>query len=124
MIGSRDHLFAQMSRLRRNSNRISSVLISAAAGQSLSDVQSGFRIYSRRLVETVGFREPRFEAESAVVVRAVRRGFRVVTTPVKLKFADGRTTSHYRPLVDSLRIARAVTRARLERISWNGERSS
>ena len=124
VIGSRDHLFAQMSRLRRNSNRISSVLISTAAGQRLSDVQSGFRIYSRRLVETVGFREPRFEAESAVVVRAVRGGFRVVTTPVELKFADGRTTSHYRPLVDSLRIARAVTRARLERSSWNGERSS
>jgi len=33
---------------------------------------------------------------------------------VRLGFADGRTTSHYRPLVDSLRIARSVMRARLE----------
>jgi len=38
----------------------------------------------------------------------------VVTVPVRLGFADGRTTSHYRPVVDSLRIAAAVTRARFE----------
>jgi hypothetical protein len=59
-------------------------------------------------------REPGFEAESAVVVRAVRRGYRVVVTPVSLGFTDGRETSHYRALVDSLRIARAVVRARFE----------
>jgi hypothetical protein len=48
------------------------------------------------------------------VVRAARRGFVVRAVPVRLGFVDGRTTSHYRPLVDSLRIARAVTRARFE----------
>jgi len=51
-------------------------------------------------------------------VRAARRGFKVVTVPVHLGFADGRTTSHYRPLIDSLRIAGAVTRARLEMLGW------
>jgi len=114
VLGVRDHLFAEMSALRRASNRFSSRAISFAAGQPLSDIQTGFRFYSRRLVETVGFPESRFEAESAVVVRAARRGFRIVSVPVRLGFADGRTTSHYRPLLDSLRIAGAVTRARLE----------
>ena len=80
----------------------------------LSDVQTGFRLYTRRLVEATGFPEARFDAESAVVVRACRRGFRIATVPVRLGFADGRTTSHYRPLVDSLRIARSVMRARLD----------
>ena len=114
VIGSRDHLFAGMGRVRRTSNRWSSRLISAAAGLGLADVQSGFRLYTRRLIAATGFPEPRFEAESAVVVRAARRGFRVVAVPIRLGFADGRCTSHYRPLIDSLRIARAVTRARLE----------
>jgi glycosyltransferase involved in cell wall biosynthesis len=114
VLGIRDHLFAQMSRVRRASNRLSSRIISAVAGIDLPDIQTGFRAYSRRLIETVGFPETRFEAESAVVVRAGRNGFKVVTVPVKLGFADGRTTSHYRPLVDSLRIARAVLRARFE----------
>lgn len=116
VIGSRDHLFAAMSRLRRTSNRWSSRAIAAAAGLPLADVQSGFRLYRRRLIAATGFPEARFEAESAVVVRAARRGFRVVAVPVRLGFADGRCTSHYRPLVDSLRIARAVTRARFERL--------
>ncbi len=114
VLGVRDHLFAEMSALRRASNRLSSKAISFAAGQPLSDIQTGFRYYAKRLIETVGFPEPRFEAESAVVVRAARRGFRIVAVPVRLGFADGRLTSHYRPLLDSLRIAGAVTRARLE----------
>jgi glycosyltransferase involved in cell wall biosynthesis len=122
VLGIRDHLFGEMSAVRRASNRLSSKAISFAAGQRLADIQTGFRFYSRRLIETVGFPEARFEAESAVVVRAARRGFRVVTVPVHLGFADGRTTSHYRPLIDSLRIAGAVTRARLEMLGW--ERSS
>ena len=54
-----------------------------------------------------------------MVVRASRGGFRVVGVPVRLGFADGCTTSHYRPLIDSLRIAAAVTRARFEsRQTW------
>jgi glycosyltransferase involved in cell wall biosynthesis len=118
VLGIRDHLFAEMSPVRRASNRLSSRAISFAAGQRFTDIQTGFRYYSRRLVEQVGFPEARFEAESAVVVRAARRGFKVVTVPVRLGFADGRTTSHYRPLIDSLRIAGAVTRARLEALRW------
>jgi glycosyltransferase involved in cell wall biosynthesis len=118
VLGVRDHLFAQMSGLRRTSNRLSSAAISFAAGQRLTDIQTGFRLYTRRLVAAVGFPESRFEAESAVVVRAARGGFRVVTVPVRLGFADGRTTSHYRPLVDSLRIARAVLRARVQATTW------
>ena len=114
VLGTRDHLFAEMVPARRVANRLSSWAISWAAGQSLSDVQTGFRLYRRGLVEATGFPEARFDAESAVVVRASRRGFRIVTVPVRLGFADGRTTSHYRPLVDSLRIARSVMRARLD----------
>ncbi len=114
-LGVRDHLFAEMSRVRRLSNRLSSRAISFAAGRSVPDIQTGFRWYSRRLIEAVGFPEDRFEAESAVVVRAARRGLAIVATPVHLGFADGRTTSHYRPWIDSLRIARAVIGARFER---------
>jgi glycosyltransferase involved in cell wall biosynthesis len=114
VLGVRDHLFSQMSFLRRASNRLSSRAISLLAGRRLPDIQTGFRFYSRELIEAIGFPEPRFEAESAVVVRAVRRGFRIAAVPVRLGFADGRTSSHYRPLLDSLRIAGAVTRARFE----------
>lgn len=114
VLGTRDHLFAEMSAVRRTANRLSSQAISFAAGRPLSDVQTGFRLYTRDLIARTGFPESRFEAESAVVVRAVRLGLRVRTTPVRLANADGRASSHYRPLVDSVRIAAAVLRARTE----------
>ncbi|HEX2465581.1 MAG TPA: glycosyltransferase family 2 protein [Thermoanaerobaculia bacterium] len=117
VLGTRDHLFDQMSTLRRCSNRLSSRAISWAAGQPVTDVQTGFRFYARELIERTGFAGQRFEAESAVVVRAVRLGMRVATTPVRLGCADGRATSHYRPLTDSLRIGAAVVRSRFERPS-------
>jgi len=83
VLGTRDHLFAEMVAARRVANRLSSWAISWAAGQRLSDVQTGFRLYTRRVVEATGFPETRFDAESAVVVRASRRGFRIVTVPVR-----------------------------------------
>ncbi len=88
VLGTRDHLFAQMGVVRRFSNHLSSSAISWAAGQALSDVQTGFRLYTRELIERTGFPESGFEAESAVVVRAVRRGLRVDSTPVRLGKAD------------------------------------
>ncbi len=114
VLGTRFHLFEGMGAVRRWTNRLSSGAISIAAGQRLTDVQTGFRVYTCRLMERMPFPEGRFEAESAVVVRAARRGFRIDAVPVELGFADGRRTSHYRPLVDSLRIARAVIGARFE----------
>jgi glycosyltransferase involved in cell wall biosynthesis len=122
VLGTREHLFASMGRVRRVSNRLSSRAISWAAGRPLADVQTGFRLYTRRLVEATGFPETRFDAESAVVVRAARRGFAIVAVPVRLGFADGRTTSHFRPLVDSLRIARSVLLARFGAALPPGER--
>jgi len=114
VLGSRDHLFDEMAAIRRASNSISSRLISIAAGTNLVDVQTGFRAYSSKLLKVTGFPEHRFDAESAVVVRAVRAGFKIAAVPIRLGYSDGRSTSHYRPLVDSLRIAVAVIRARAD----------
>ncbi len=121
VLGSRDHSFAEMSQLRRVSNRGSSRIISNLAGLNLPDVQTGFRLYRRRLIEATGFPESRFDAESTVVVRAGRMGFRVEAVPVRIGAADGRSTSHYRAWVDGLRIARSVIRARFERLPAHRE---
>ena len=118
VLGTRDHLFEGMTSLRRSSNRLSSRAISFAAGASFTDVQTGFRFYSRHLIERLGFPKGRFEAESAIVVRASRDGLRVRSTPVRLGFANGLSTSHYRPVVDSVRIAVAVIGARFRGSKW------
>jgi glycosyltransferase involved in cell wall biosynthesis len=124
VLGTRRHLFSGMSRLRRTSNTISSWLISRVAGTELTDAQTGFRAYTRELVERTGFPEARFEAESAVLVRAGRMALPMAFVPIRLEVVDGTSTSHYRPLIDSFRIAGAVSRARMEQWGWLTPRSS
>ncbi len=112
VLGCRSHLFGSMFWLRRLANTTSARLISLAAGRPLRDVQTGFRLYRRRLLERLPLAEDGFEAESAVVVRAARQGYRIESVSIDLAEVDGRSTSHYRPLVDSLRILLGVVAAR------------
>ncbi len=113
IIGGRAHLFEQMLPRRRNANRFSAWCIAKCSGQRITDSQSGFRFYSARLIDGIKLRTDGFDMESEVIVRAGRRGYKIVTIPIELGFVDGLSTSHYKPLKDTLRIAWTVTRARL-----------
>ncbi len=113
IIGGRSHLFDQMLPRRRLANRFSAWSIAWASGTAVTDSQSGFRLYSADLLRNVRLRTDGFDLESEVIVRAGRGGFKVTTTPIDLGFVDGLSTSHYKPLMDTLRIAWTVFRARL-----------
>jgi glycosyltransferase involved in cell wall biosynthesis len=113
IIGGRAHLFGEMLPRRRNANRFSAWCIAKCSGVPITDSQSGFRFYSATLIRAFRLRTDGFDLESEVIVRAGRRGFRIVTIPIELGFVDGLSTSHYKPLKDTLRIAWTVTRARL-----------
>jgi glycosyltransferase involved in cell wall biosynthesis len=113
ILGGRAHLFQHMLPRRRNANRFSAWCISKCAGVPVPDSQSGFRYYSANLIRGVELRADGFDMESEVIVRAGRRGFRIVTIPIELGFVDGISTSHYKPLKDTLRIAWTVSRTRL-----------
>lgn len=112
IIGGRSHLFDEMMPIRRGANRFSAWCIATASGAHITDSQSGFRLYSARLLRAVELRTDGFDMESEIIVRAGRRGFRIVTIPIELGFVNGIATSHYKPLKDTLRIAWTVTRAR------------
>jgi len=113
IIGGRSHLFDQMLSRRRLANRFSAWTIAKASKTGITDSQSGFRLYSANLLRNVRLRTEGFDLESEVIVRAGVGGFKVITIPIDLGFVDGISTSHYKPLKDTLRIAWTVTRARL-----------
>lgn len=112
IIGSRDHLFHGMLARRRAANRFSAAMISRFAGVRVEDSQSGFRLYSARLLREVEVRASGFDFESEIIVRAGRRGYLVRSIPIDLGFVNGISTSHYRPVRDTLKIAATVVRAR------------
>jgi len=112
IIGGRAHLFPQMLPRRRFANRFSARSIAFASKTGVTDSQSGFRLYSAHLLRNVRLRTNGFDLESEVIVYAGCRRFKVVTIPIELGFVDGLSTSHYKPLADTLRIAWTVMRAR------------
>jgi glycosyltransferase involved in cell wall biosynthesis len=113
IIGSRAHLFHGMLPRRRNANRFSAWSISKAAGLRVDDSQSGFRLYTARLLRELEIRADGFDAESEVIVRAGRAGLPVLSIAIDLGFVNGITTSHYRPVADTVRIALTVAKTRL-----------
>ena len=115
VIGGRSHLFSGMLPRRRMANQFSAWCIAKAAGTRISDSQSGFRLYSAKLLRSMDLRADGFDMESEVIVRAGRRKMKIVTIPIELGFVNGIATSHYKPLKDTLRIAWTVMRAR---VSW------
>ncbi len=112
IIGSRRHLFGGMLPRRRLANTFSAWGITWASGVRVDDSQSGFRFYSTRLMREVALRSTGFDLESEVIVAAARRGLKIMTIPIDLGFVDGLSTSHYRPLADSIRIAWTVFKTR------------
>jgi len=113
IIGDRSHLFGGMLPRRRNANVFSAWAISKCAGKVVTDSQSGFRLYSASLIREVSMGANGFAAESEIIVRAGRLGRTILSIPIELGFVNGLATSHYRPLLDTLRIAGVVTRTRL-----------
>lgn len=112
IIGSRSRLFKGMKRRRRLANRFSAATISWSSGSAVDDSQSGFRLYSKRLLQSVGMKSDGFAAESEIIVRAGRGGFHILMIPIDLGFIDGVQTSHYRAVKDTFRIAWVVFRTR------------
>ena len=113
VIGGRSHLFAQMLSRRRMANRFSTWAIAKFSRTAITDSQCGFRLYSSRLLRGVTLRAEGFDMDSEVIIRAGLAGFKVAMTPIEMGFVDGISTSHYRAVSDTLRIAATVLRVRL-----------
>jgi LmbE family N-acetylglucosaminyl deacetylase len=91
-------------------NTITRGLVRLAHADGPEDTQSGLRALRRGFVETVVRRVPggRYETEMRILLLALRQGLRVATIPVPTLYLDGNRSSHFRPLLDSLRVFRAL----------------
>ena len=95
IIGRRD--FSSMPLVRRLSNTLGTLLFSRALRQPVPDNQSGYRLISRRLMETLGSnRERGFEFEVEMIVTCVLKGYSLDWVPIRTIYAG--ETSHIRPL--------------------------
>ena len=97
--------------INRVGNRVADTLMARIARQPLPDTQCGFRVYPIASVLELGAAGTRFDFETEILLRAARRGIPVVGVPVRVHYPPvAERVSHYRPVVDTLRIIRTVLR--------------
>jgi glycosyltransferase involved in cell wall biosynthesis len=111
LIGARRRDQRKSSPWRYIANRIADFWIGWAAGQPIEDSQSGFRLYPAGLLREVTLKHNRsrsFVFESEIVIEAVRRGFQCRNVPVTVAPRSGPRPSHFRPVLDILKITRMV----------------
>ncbi|MDH4078185.1 MAG: glycosyltransferase family 2 protein [Nitrospira sp.] len=92
-------------------NRIADFWINWAAGLPIEDSQSGFRLYPASLLRTVSLRADKtrsFVFESEILIEAARRGINCRNVEITVTPRSGPRPSHFRPLVDILRITQMV----------------
>lgn len=92
-------------------NRIAAFWISWACGQRLTDSQSGFRVYPAALFRRLSIPHGHgrgFVFESEILIEAARLGNRCVLVPIAAVYRPGMRASHFRPVLDVLRITRMI----------------
>lgn len=109
IIGRRD--FSQMPFPRFFTNPFGSWLLSKALGVRIYDNQSGFRVYGRRLLETLDRTTTGFEFEVEVIVQAVRQGIPIEWVDIRTIY-DINKVSYFHPIKDTLRFFKMVWRVR------------
>jgi len=98
--------------LRVLANRCADYWISRAGRSAIADTQCGFRLYPRAIIERVSARHDRrhcFVFESEFLINALRAGYGVEFVEIDAIYnANPYRSSHYRPVLDTARIAGMV----------------
>jgi len=85
-------------------NRIMSIVVSALAGQTIADSQSGYRYLSAAVLRGLRLKTTRFDTESEILIAASRSGARI--REVTARTIYGREQSKIRVFVDTVRFFR------------------
>jgi len=106
VVGTRMAATATMPWLRRQTNLFTSWVISRLAGCPIPDSQNGFRLYRVACLDDLEVRSKRYDAESEILIRLGRQGYRIGSVPVSTVYGDEVSTIN--PLVDTYRFFRLV----------------
>ncbi len=115
IVGTRMADNASMPLVRKVANRTSSLMVSLVAGTRVTDSQSGYRLFSRRMLERLASGGGAgFDFESEMIIDAVRDGLKYCEVPISCIY--GEEKSHYRPLRDAAQFLSLMVRKSLERL--------
>jgi glycosyltransferase involved in cell wall biosynthesis len=99
--------------LRRFWNRLGVKAVARLCHSDITDSQSGFRLIRREVLEKVDLTTSRFETELELLIKACKKGFRVLSVPINTQKVDGTASSHFRPVTDTWMVCKLFLRSLL-----------
>ena len=109
VLGCRDFSGDQVPARSRMGNRITSLVFRLLCGMAVSDTQTGLRAFPMSLLpQLTAVRGERFDYETNMLLELSRRGVKLKEVPIETVYEDGNGESHFRPVVDSIRIYRFI----------------
>jgi len=103
VIGSRMGESESIPRSRYWTNRIGSRILSWMTGWDIEDSQSGYRLLAADLLRRLPLAARGYAVESEMLIKAANRRARLAQVPIRVIYEGN--TSHYRPVLDTTRIA-------------------
>lgn len=111
-VGNRLFQPGKMPPLRLWTNRFLSYVTSLLAGQKVYDSQCGFRLVTRKVLDSITLTSNHFEIEQEILIRASRAGFKIRSIPIESVY--GKEASHIQPLRDTWRFLKFAARMMVE----------
>jgi hypothetical protein len=100
-----------MTFLRRFWNRLGVKAVARLCHADITDSQSGFRLIRTEVLKEVALFTSRFETELELLIKACKKGFGVLSVPIKTQQVDGTGSSHFRPVADTWMVCKLFLRS-------------
>jgi len=111
LIGSRTAEFGQMPFLRRFWNRLGVRAVSRLCHADITDSQSGFRVIRAELLRRISLTTKGFDTELELLIKACKKGFRVLSIPIHSQKLNGPFPSHFKPVKDTWLVCKLFLRS-------------
>ena len=109
ILGTRDFSGKDVPLKSKYGNKITSIVFYALYGIKIGDTQTGLRaIPEEYLSEYCTLEGEHFEYEMNMLIHGVRRGQKIVPCIINTLYFDKNSETHFRPLIDSLKIYRVI----------------
>ena len=110
VVGNRLENYAKKSfrPLHKLGNRLIAGTITLLFPSKVSDVLSGYRIFSREFVQTVYLQSAGFEIETEMTLQALIKGFRIREVPISYRARPAQSQSKLNTFLDGLAIYKAI----------------
>lgn len=111
IIGSRAAEFKEMPFLRRFWNRLGVRAVSRLCHADITDSQSGFRLIRTEVLRKISLTTVGFDTELELLIKACKKGFRVLSIPIHSQKFNDTISSHFKPVRDTWLVCKLFLRS-------------